>query len=190
MDSKHKDFRNRLLQAEQPDPAYMAKYEEEIKSMIEKKLTTSLKWAWAGSVALGLVFTVLFGGVAIMSSALSMLARVGFAAGAVFGLLWAGMAISILRKGVINLKSHGTAVAGGIWGVTIIIVTLALLMSGQVADPIKGVKMIVGVLVFMVMAATFMILNHVDQAELKTREKLLEIEYRLAEMSDSAEKNS
>jgi hypothetical protein len=50
--------------------------------------------------------------------------------------------------------------------------------------------MVLNGLVFLVIAALFMIANRVDQAQLKTREKLLEIEYRLAVMSESMKKES
>ena len=47
-----------------------------------------------------------------------------------------------------------------------------------------GLRMILSSLVFLLMGAVFLIRHVVEQSELKTREKLLEIEYRLAELAD------
>ena len=59
-----------------------------------------------------------------------------------------------------------------------------MLVGGKLADPIKGVQMVVNGLVFLMMAAVFMIFSRINQAELNTREKLLEIELRLAEIAE------
>ncbi len=48
--------------------------------------------------------------------------------------------------------------------------------------------MIITILVFLVPAAMFMILSRIERAELETREKLLEIEYRLAELAEAVAK--
>ena len=51
-------------------------------------------------------------------------------------------------------------------------------------ENVVGLRMILSGLVFLVMGAVFLIRHVVEQSELKTREKLLEIEYRLAELAD------
>lgn len=53
------------------------------------------------------------------------------------------------------------------------------------------IRMLVSLLFFLVMAALFMVRAFVQRSELNTREKLLEIEYRLAELAEKIEnKNS
>jgi len=44
--------------------------------------------------------------------------------------------------------------------------------------------MILGGLVFLVMGLAFLMRHFIEQSELKTRERLLEIEYRLAELAE------
>ena len=52
-------------------------------------------------------------------------------------------------------------------------------------DNITGLRMILSGLVFLVAGAVFLLQNTIAQAELKSREKLLEIEYRLAELTEA-----
>ncbi len=162
----------------------------ELQAIIEKPIRGVHKWAWIGSTVLGIGFMLLFGTLAIIAAEISILGRLGFAAGAVFGLAWAIMGIEILRRGSINLKTHGPAAAGMGWGLTVIIATIALLtMGNEPRESLVGLRMCLAALIFLVMAAMFMIQSRIQQSELKTREKLLEIEYRLAELAESVGKD-
>ena len=152
--------------------------------MLEKKLTGARRWVYIFWTVLGIGFTILFGTVAIIARELPLLGRLVFAVGAVFGLAWACLAGSILKRGVFDLKAHPKAMAGLSWGVVVIMVTLFMLIRGKLPDAIKGVQMVVNSLVFLMMAAVFMIFARINQAELNTREKLLEIELRLAEIAE------
>ena len=88
-----------------------------------------------------------------------------------------------------NLKTHAPAAAGMGWGLTIIIATFCLLsMGNEPRESLVGVRMCLAALIFLVPAAMFMIQSRIQQSELKTREKLLEIEYRLAELAEAFEK--
>jgi len=51
-------------------------------------------------------------------------------------------------------------------------------------EPITGVRMIVWMLVFEVAAGIFLLKAIIRRSEVNTREKLLEIEYRLAELAE------
>ncbi len=73
------------------------------------------------------------------------------------------------------------------WCFIVIMATLALVNSGKLADPVKGVHMLVSILIFFVMASVFVIQALIERSELNTREKLLEIEYRLADMAEKME---
>lgn len=189
MSETTRDFRERLLKAEQPNLAYKERYEKRVQAMLDKKLTTPMKWAWIGSGILGVGFAVVFGTMAIVvPGEFPIWGRIIFAAGAVFGLAWVGLAGWIVKRGTVNLRTCPTAAAGMAWCVALFAVVLAMLMSGTLPDPVKGVQIVVNGLVFLLLAAVFMIFNRVDQAELKTREKLLEIESRLAEMAEAVAK--
>ena len=65
------------------------------------------------------------------------------------------------------------------WGLPVILVSLFMVSA---PDTIIGLRMIVAGLVFLVMGLAFLLRHAIEQSELKTREKLLEIECRLAEV--------
>ncbi len=63
---------------------------------------------------------------------------------------------------------------------------MAALFMVIAPNSIVGLRMIICGLVFLVVGAVFLIRHVIEQSELKTREKLLEIEYRLAELAETA----
>jgi len=185
MTEKRNDFTRRLVESEQVTPALKERYEMEMRTLFEKPVKGIAKWGWIGSTAMGVAFMVLFGTVAVLAPAeFPLLGRLGFAAGAACGLAWAILGVTVLRRGSENLSTHGKAAAGMGWGITVIMSTLAIVLGPQLPDRVTGVMMIAIALVFLVPAALFMILWRIERSELKTREKLLEIEYRLAELAE------
>ncbi|NQT83447.1 hypothetical protein HQ563_10505 [bacterium] len=185
MSESHESFREQLLKAEQPNPTYREKYDKEVRQMLEQKLTGARRLGYIGAAAMGVGFALLFGTLAIIvPKEFPIEGRLIFAMGAIFGLAWAVFAGGIVRKGVIKLKTDPTAMAGMSWGLCVIVVTVLMVSQRKFPDPIIGVRALVSGLGFLVMAAVFMIANRIDQAGLKTREKLLEIEYRLAELAE------
>jgi len=190
MNRSHNNFHDRLLGAEKLNDAFKAKYEKELKTMIEKKLTTAGKLGYVGWAMLGIGFFVLFGTMAIIAPGeFPMWSRFGFIAGAIFGLAWTVLALTIIKKGTINLKLHPVVMAGMGWGFVVILTTLFLVFGSKFPDKIIGIQMVVNVLPFLIMAAVFLIIAKVGRMRLETREKLLEIEYRLAELAEKMEKN-
>ena len=72
---------------------------------------------------------------------------------------------------------------------TVVVMTFSLLYMGSTTgDNLVGVRMVLGALVFLVMAGVFLIKASVEKAELSTREKMLELERRLAEMQEQLSK--
>lgn len=185
----NKSFRDKLIESEPINPTFKQKYEREVKAMLEKKLTKIQKIGYTFATLLGIGFTIIFATVAIIGTELPFLARLGFGFGAIFGLVWAGFTGWILKKGEINLKSHPTAMVGMTWGFTIIMVVIYMFLAPKAADPTKGIHMLIIGLIFLVQAAAFMISNRIDQAQLKTQEKLLELELRIAELAETKKNN-
>lgn len=184
MKKNENTFRERLLAAETLSPS--EQYQRELQALLEPKLTPGHKWATVGSLVMGLGFAGLFGTLAIVTARkLPWLASASFALGAIFGLAWAGLSAWILHRGTINRRTDPTAMTGMVWGFLVVMMTLFLLLAGQLPDPVKGLQMVLNGLVFLVMGAVFMIANRIEQAELRTKEKLLELEYRLAEMAEA-----
>jgi MFS family permease len=177
-------FRDRLLKMEQATPALKERYDKEIQAMLEKRISGIRRWVWLGSAVMGVGFAVLFGTLAIITPAeFPMTGRIGFAAGALFGIGWAVLGWRVFRRSSINLKIDSGAAAGMAWGLPIILLTLFMVSA---PDSIVGLRMIISGLVFLVMGLAFLLRHVIEQSELKTREKLLEIEYRLAELVETA----
>lgn len=188
MNESNKILRNKLLDMEKPNPSHREKYEKEIREMFEKKLTSYRKLGHIVGLIMGLGFAVLFGTLAvILPKEFPLWGRFMWAVGAIFGLAFVGVEGWILKKGTINLKKDNMAMAGLGWGFIVIMATITLLFSGKLPDPVKGVHMLVCVLIFVVMAAVGLLKAIIERSELNTREKLLEIEYRLAELAEKLE---
>lgn len=188
MNKSDKTFRDRLLDREKPNTAYKEKYERQVKSMVEKKLTGWIKLSHIIGLIMGLGFAGLFGTLAvIVPKEFPLWGRFIWVLGAIFGLVIACMSAWTLKKGTINLKEDEMASAGLGWAFIVIVGSITLVFSGRLPDPIKGVHMLVYLLFFLVMAAVGLIKAFIKRSELNTREKLLEIEYRLAELADRIE---
>jgi hypothetical protein len=178
-------FRQRLLNVDQITPALQQRYHKEIETMLEKPLTGFRRWGWLGSAVLGITFTVVFGTVAIAApTEFPWWGRIAFAAGALFGIGWAILGIRIFRRGSMHLKKDTGAAMGMTWGFLVLMMTLFMVFA---SNDIVGVRMIVNGLVFLVMGIAFLLRHVIEQSELKTREKLLEIEYRLAELAEAVQ---
>jgi len=193
MNESNKTFRDELVDMEKADTSCKEKYEKEMKEMFEKKLTRWEKLLWIVGLGMGLGFFVLFGTLAIIvPKEFPLWGRFIWIFGAVFGLVFAALSVWILKKGTVNLKTDDMAAAGLGWAFIVIIASIVLVHSGDLPEPITGVRMLVSILIFEVMAAAMLLKAIIQRSELNTREKLLEIEYHLAELAEkveTAEKN-
>jgi FtsH-binding integral membrane protein len=153
--------------------------------MINEKLTRKKKVQMVVFLIISLLLAVLFGSLTVLApKGLPWFGRVGFGAGAVFSLTFVGMYGWILKKGSMNLKKDNVDLAWTGWGCVIVIGTIALVFSNKLPDPIKGVHWLVSALFFLIAAGVILLRAHIQRSEINTREKLLEIEYRLAELAD------
>ena len=183
MNDTNQGFREQLLKSEQVTPALKERYEREIQAMLEKQLAGVRRWVWLGSAIMGAAFAVLFGTLAIITPAgFPLVGRVGFAAGALFGIGWAVLGIRVFRRGLLDLKKDSGAAAGMAWALPVLLLTMWMVWA---PDTIVGLRMILCGLVFLVMGLGFLMRHVIELSELKTRERLLEIEYRLAELAET-----
>lgn len=190
MSKSNKIFRDKLLDMEKPNPTLKEKYEKEVQAMVEKKITGVTKLAHIGSLVMGLGFLIIFGTTAIMApKEFPLWGRSMFIIGAIFGFVIIVFEACLLKKGTINLKKDEVAMAGLGWGFVVIVTTIVLVFSGKIPDQIIAVKMLVSMIFFEIAAGFMLNKAFVQRSELNTREKLLEIEYRLAEISEKMENN-
>lgn len=191
MNKSEKTLRDKLVDMEKPNANYREEYEKEVRAMFEKKLTGLTRtWAIVGLI-MGLGFFILFGSLAvIVPREFPLWGRFIWALGAVFGLGFAGLETWVLKKGAVNLKTDNMAMAGLGWAFVVIVASIILVFSASFPDPMKGVRALVAVLIFLVLAAVGLLKAFIQRSELNTREKLLEIEYRIAELAEKTEGKS
>lgn len=184
IDDRH-DFSDRLIQCEAPTPALHEKYRKEITAMLEKELSLRDRVGWIFWAVFCFAMAIVFGYAAVYSyGKLPLWGTVGFVAACVFDLAFAAMCAWIAVTGRLLLRKHPPAMAGAGWAITVIGMTLFLLMAPSVSDPAVGNRMLIGGLAFVVMAAVFLLASRTEQSELNVKEKLLEIEYRIAELGE------
>ena len=182
----NESFRDRLLKSEQATPALKEQYDKEVQAMLEKQITGVGRWVWLGSTVMSVVFAVLLGAMAVIAPAeVPLPARIGIAVGALFSVGFAILGLRVFRRGSIDLKFDTAVYNGMIWVFVVLMATLFMVIA---PDSIVGLRMIICGLIFLVMGAVFLLRHVVEQSELKTREKLLEIEYRLAELVETTKR--
>jgi hypothetical protein len=138
-----------------------------------------------GAIALFCLATaVLCGYLAVTQTELPVVARVGLGIGTLFGLTGAVMLARVLRRGALNLKIDNRRIAAMVWVFTVLMMTCFLMLGMSIEDRVMGVLMIVYGLTFLVGAGVFLLAYRIEQAELGVREKLLELELRLAELGE------
>jgi hypothetical protein len=183
-------FRERLLelQLEQMPPALRERYNREIQAMWEKRITGTDRWAVLGFAVMSVLFAVFLGVLAIIPplAEVPLLARIPVAVGALFSVGFTVFLLRVLRRGSFDLKSDASFFIGMIWLFVVLTVAMFMVMSLLVPDRIVGLWLSVFGVVVLVIGAVFLIRHGIAQSELRTREKLLEIEYRLAELAETA----
>jgi hypothetical protein len=175
-------FRDRLIEHEPVTPALRERYEKEVQAMFQKQLTRAQRVSWAVMTVASVVLGVLFAVAAVAApSEFPVYGRISFAAGVLFAIGFAVVGFRVSRRGAMDLKTEGAAYSGLAWGLPVVLLTLYMVYA---PNDLVGLRMIVCGVVFLIMGAVFLLRQVVEQSELKTREKLLEIEYRLAELQE------
>ena len=152
--------------------------------MFDQKLTAPRKWGMVAITIILFAQFVFFTYAAFSFTELPILARLGFGLGMGFSLAFTVLLINMIRKGSYNLRRDANAMTGIIWIFLVFFVTIILMLAGGMDDRVAGIQMMVNSTVFFIMGVAFLLKNATEQAELKTREKLLELEYRLASIDE------
>ena len=183
------DLCGQLLKSERVSPELEARYKQEMQNMIERKLKPYERVAWNLSALMGVGFFVGFGYeflyVMRLEVAFPLWAKATFAAGSLFGLVWAVLGARMVRKGSFHLRKDANLFFGLVWGFVVLLMTCSLLVGSQMPDTAKGNQMILSGLVFLVMfGVTTLLQREITQAELRTREQLLRMETTLTELAE------
>jgi NADH:ubiquinone oxidoreductase subunit 3 (subunit A) len=173
-------FRGRLLASESWDSPARAHYEQAVKALVAHALTTTQRWVF---ILLSLVLAssaVLFVWLAATQTQVPTLARMLFVEAALFAVALVVYLVTVLKRGVFHRRNMPTFVAGVMW-------VFALVLSIHFVALIPWVNNINVALFFLgiamiVVAGTGLQLIRVcvEQSELNTHERLLEMLYRLS----------
>jgi hypothetical protein len=178
-------FRRELLDCESIDAALRRKFQTEVQAMWERKLSSPRR-AWFKMLAIiMLAMGIFFGCMAYLAPAtLPPVARIAFVVGAVFCLASVFVIWQLARRGVMNLRTDPMRMAALGWAFVVMMVVVFMVISGMHPDSTRGLMLVINGIVFMIGAGLILIRTVIEQSELRTREKLLEIEYRLEQLTD------
>ncbi len=151
--------------------------------MLTKKLTGPRRVIFSIVAVAASVSALVCGSLAITEPQLPPLARVGLATGVLFGLAWVIAIVSVLRRGEIDLKRDGRRIAQMVWGFTLLMSIFFCAVGMSRPDNPVSVLLMVQSLVFLISAAVYWLNHRIEESELNVKEKLLEIELHLAELT-------
>lgn len=151
--------------------------------MLTKKLTGPRRVIFCIVAVAASVSALVCGSLAITEPQLPPIARVGLATGVLFGLAWVIAIVSVLRRGEIDLKRDGRRIAQMVWVFTLLMSIFFCAVGMSRPDKPVSVLLMVQSLVFLISAAVYWLNHRIEESELNVKEKLLEIELHLAELT-------
>jgi hypothetical protein len=177
-------FGDRLLAVEPLSPNSRHQLQKELHAMFARELTTPRRLIFGVVALVALVSAAVCGSLALTEPNLPTLARVGLATGTLFGLAWTAVAARIGWRGTLDLRLDARSIAVMVWVFTVLTMVFFLMVGMSAEDRLLGLMMIANGLAFLIGAAVYWLTYRIEQAELNTREKLLHLELRLAELGE------
>ena len=147
-----------LLALEPEEPALRAEYERRLNMMLEIPLSPVRRT----------------GTVVVMLAAATM--------AVLFAAAWVAYAVRILRRGKFHRRTDSTTAANMAWAFSVVTAVAFALLT-----PHKDPFVIFGFL-FVLPAAVILLRTVTEQSEMRTQERLLELEYKLARLTEMLEK--
>jgi predicted membrane channel-forming protein YqfA (hemolysin III family) len=185
MTDNRKQFADRLIAVEPHSPTSRQRLQQELHAMFVRELTTPRRVFFAIVGVVALISATVCGSLALTEPSLPTLPRVGLAVGTLFGLAWAAVAARICWRGALERRIDARRIAVMVWVFTVLMMVFFLMAGMTVEDRLLGLMLIANGLAFLIGAGVYWITYRIEQAELNTREKLLQLEVRLAELQES-----
>jgi hypothetical protein len=183
MKNKPSNFRDRLLDSQPITPELREEYRRELDSILNHRLTPRSRLAFWGGMIVALVFIVLCFR-SLTSDRATTDSMVVAGAVAVASILFAVWSVRALRQGGFSRSSSFavTEVLGSIVTGTVVSATLLTGMA-KPSDPASTYWTLWG-LMLLIVGFAWGTGNRISAARLDTREQLLRLESRLADLSD------
>jgi hypothetical protein len=175
---------DRLLAVEPLSPQSRQQLQKELHAMFVRELTMTRRVIFGIVSLAALIGAVVCGSLALTEPNLPALPRTGLAVGTLFGLAWAAVGARICWRGTLDLKLDARRIAAMVWVFTVLMMVFFLIAGMSAKDRLLGLMMIANGLAFLILAAVYWLTYRIEQSELNTREKLLQLELRLAELCE------
>lgn len=181
-------LRDQLCEVEPQNPLLRERYAKELQAMLEMKLSPPMKVFLGLVTVVSVAIAIWLGTNALIRDKLPPLARAALGGGTAFALAWAGLTAWTLRRGTLQLRTHEAAFAALSWTFAVLLETCFLLLAPSFPDHFYALLALICGLVILIGAGVTMVCARVQQAELRTQESLLRLEYRLAELAEAGAK--
>ena len=178
----NRDLQQKLISAEPENPQLRAEYERRLTAMLEAPLTWYRKSGLIFAMVVCTATIILSGIIAFNYRHGPSVVLEGMAVGAAFGLAGLIMLGRILLRGVYRLGRDSMAQAALVYGFIVLLDVLFMVAGG--ISTVQGIGLNVIGLFFLIGCGFILIRTVIEQSELRTREKLLELELRLSQMTE------
>jgi Na+/proline symporter len=200
MNELDRTFRNKLLDVEKTNATYKQRYEKEVRAMFEKKLSYLGRAGFAALAVVGLLAALPFADLAFskVGAGMGFYARVVTVPGLVLALAWAVLMGWVAIRGKLSLRTLPPRIAsiGIVLGFFCIVLYLFVFIVPITRNnptdwrSIFGIQLALIAFFFLVTIGLCVVLRILYRTQFQTREKLLEIEYRIAELAEKVESKS
>lgn len=186
MNNESGDLRSRLLELEPLNPDLSERFHKEILTVFEQKLTGGWKVFWLAGFFAALVFMG-WGALVAIAGDIDPFLRVVWALYATANLAFSVYAVSVLRKGALDLRQlFSVLLLAPVGGLLIAVVLYARAAALQTNEAMLWASF--GGMCLMI-ALFWALFNRLTRVELANREQLLRLELRLLELAERLDKD-
>jgi hypothetical protein len=171
------EFQNQLLAAESTNSALRADYERKLNAMLETQLSAGKK-LWFFAVLCFAIAMIGIVGTLLLTEKLPLRAQVGLGVGILFAVSWIVFLARMLRRGVMRKKIDPplAAVMGFAFA---LIMCILMAVGGMPAETVT-----LNAVLFLIPAGLMVMRTVIEQSELRTQERLTELQYKIAVLSE------
>jgi Na+/proline symporter len=201
MNRTDKTMSERLVDAEKTNTTHREEYQKLMQAIVSRKLSFLERLGFAALAIVGLMAAFPFAELSLskIGSGMGFIVRIVTIPGLVLALTWAVVTGWIAARGLFNLRTLPPRIAGigialGFFGVVLFL--FVYIVPVTLNDPtdvrstwsgVWGIQLSLIAFFFLIIVGLCVVLRLLYRIQFQTREKLLEIEYRIAELAEKVE---